>query len=113
MGPPVVMYTTGDIAGNIVVLWGSPQTPNGIILVFTVQRSSGGGNYSTVATVAAAAFPSYLDSQIVPFTNYCYRVIAANSVGSTTGPPQCLLTPQAGIAAGMSLWGGGGGGGGG
>ena len=44
-----------------MVLW----EPSGIILVFTVDRSSGGGNYSAMATVAVPASPSYLGSQIL------------------------------------------------
>ena len=46
-----------------MVLW----EPSGIILVFTVDRSSGGGNYmySAVATVAVPASPSYRGSQIL------------------------------------------------
>ena len=44
-----------------MVLW----EPNGIILVFAVDRSSGGGNYSAMATVAVPASPSYLGSQIL------------------------------------------------
>ena len=44
-----------------MVLWEA----NGIILAFTVDRSIGGGNYSSMATVAVPAFPSYLGSQIL------------------------------------------------
>ena len=97
MGPPELMYAMGDISGDILLLWGSPETPNGIILEYVVERSSGSGNFSAVKTVVVPGFPSYLDTQIRPFTNYCYRVIAANRVGSTRGPSQCLLTPEAGV----------------
>ena len=97
MGAPQLMYVTGGVSGNILVLWGSPQTPNGIISQYTVERSTGGGSFSVVKTVVVPAFPSYLDVQVVPFTNYCYRIDAANSAGATTGPSQCLLTPEAGV----------------
>ena len=96
MAAPQLMYVTGGVSGNILVLWGSPQTPNGIISQYMVERSAGGDNFSVVKTVVVPAFPSYLDMLVVPFTNYCYRIDAANSAGTTIGPPYCLMTPEAG-----------------
>ena len=54
----IIIYISEDV---LVVLW----EPSGIILMFTVDRSSGGGNYSAVATVAVPASPSYRGSQIL------------------------------------------------
>lgn len=74
---------------------------------FQIERSTTGssGPFSPRATVAADVV-SYLDTDLTPLGEYCYRVRATNSAGSSAyTTPACATTPATGNTA-LDLTGG-------
>jgi hypothetical protein len=58
---------------------------------YTLERSSGGGNFSVIANLPATA-NSFPDSGLALNTNYTYLLIANNVVGSATSNPATART---------------------
>lgn len=58
---------------------------------FKIERSTAGGNYELIASVAANA-TSYTDRTLHPGTSYSYRVIATNTVGDSSPSPAASVT---------------------
>jgi hypothetical protein len=63
---------------------------------FTVQRSTDGVNFTSIATGLAATATTYADtSTLSPSTTYTYRVIATSSVGSSAASNTASVTTAA------------------
>jgi len=81
-GTPILLSATGVSTSAIALAWqatGTAQTS------FTVLRSSDGTNFSTIASGLPAGQVSYTDSAgLSAGTSYSYRVVAVNSIGSSS-----------------------------
>lgn len=67
--------------GNLLLKWtGSTNTTN-----YTVHFGTDPQNLNNIATVPYSASPSYQLSNLIPATNYYWRVDASNALGSVTG----------------------------
>jgi hypothetical protein len=66
---------------------------------FNIERRQGAnGAYSVIATQGANA-PFYTDTGLLPATEYCYRVLAFNEVGSSGySNESCITTPSIEVA---------------
>jgi titin len=58
---------------------------------FLIQRQSGTGQFTQVATVAGAA-RTYTDTGLLPNTTYTYQIIAVNAGGQSSPSPQANAT---------------------
>lgn len=81
-------------ATAVVIMWTSPQEPNGIILGYNVRISLPMqaeqvfmANLSTTITV----------TDLTPFTNYAAHIIAFNGVGNVTSNETSFTTAESGI----------------
>ncbi len=65
---------------TVTVTWSaaSPATQ------YVLERSVNGGAYATLATVATPPVGGYVDSAVLPLTNYSYRVTATNGNSATS-----------------------------
>ncbi len=76
------LYATSTSSTGIDLTWTTPAANGRPITGYTLQRSSGFGNYEDVATTTiAAGDTSYSDTGLAPGVTYVYRLRAANSVG--------------------------------
>ena len=81
-------------ATTVIVMWTTPQQPNGIILGYNVRITS--------LSQAEQAFVANLSTTItitnlIPFTNYAARIIAFNSVGSVMSNESLFTTGESGM----------------
>lgn len=85
-------------SGSVLISWNPPQTPNGVILRYRVERlQSTPDGFTEVVTVPGTSTPlAHTDSSLLPFTVYYYRVVAENSAGSVTSQSASVRTPEAG-----------------
>jgi usherin len=93
-------FVSASIGQPVLIAWTPPESPNGIILSYRVERSeegSGSANLTTIGTLPGST-PSLVigDQTTTPFTLYLYRVIAENSAGSEASPFNEFLTLEAG-----------------
>jgi len=79
---------------------------------FSIERKTGGGAYTEVATVGADV-ESYQDTGLSVSTEYCYQVRAYNASGESGYSNEACDTTQATSSKSVGGSGGGGGGGGG
>jgi len=97
---PIVQNTSFGMAE---ITWEQPDTPNGIIIAYYVQRgidSEDNTTYTTIATVlAGSANLIHIDNTARPFVLYVYRIIVENGAGFTPSPAASFMTPEAGICA--------------
>ena len=92
--PPILL---DGVASTVLISWDTPSSPNGVILEYQVEKNEGGdNNFTAIATVAGNAFRVFVDTNILPFTTYEYRIVVVNGAGSTTGPSANFTTPEAG-----------------
>ena len=82
--------------GQVFMSWLAPTQPNGVILYYIIERAQEDEYYIELANVTADRPLVFGDVSVEPYTEYSYRIVAVNSAGSATGPPQSLLTPEAG-----------------
>ena len=77
---------------SIEARWTAPSSPNGIILQYELLVETGG--ISTIVFVGNATdFRVVIDS-LLPHTTYTFRLRAATSAGSSTGPAASVRTLQ-------------------
>ena len=81
------------MARSLIVTWGTPRTPNGVILRYIVHRTHDNGE-SSIQVFAGLAF-NYNDTTVVPYQKYQYRVSAANSAGMMTSDWTTITTRSA------------------
>lgn len=74
---------------SVEVSWEPPESPNGVISLYTLERREAGTfNSTTVVSVTADSVLRYVDedSSLSPYHVYEYRVLASNSAGDTPSP---------------------------
>lgn len=87
---------------SVVVQWSAPNSPNGMIVIYHIQRAldNMGSVPITVRRLSTGNLTTlvYLDSSggLTPFTSYLYRIIAENSAGISIGPYANVTTREAG-----------------
>ena len=98
---PVIGETTDT---TVVITWVPPLESNGKITMYEVlrrtktriqKRSLSDPVVVYRTTVTDAQTYSYTDTNLMPFTEYQYSVVASNSQGSTQSPWQSAFTSQA------------------
>ena len=98
--PPTLRETNQPL--GVAVSWSSPDTPNGIVTRYEVERrlvvlADDSSSMSEFALVFGGSEMSYNDQDpsLRPFTSYEYRVTAINSVGNTTSDPAPISLSEA------------------
>ena len=77
---------------NVVqVSWSSPSFPNGIVVQYVVYRKTGN---SAPLPVCFTLQRSCLNSGLLGYTDYSYRIRVVNSAGFGEGPWTDVRTPQ-------------------
>ena len=93
-------FVSGGAGGQpVLVVWTTPLSPNGIVTSYVVERQTGANDSSlvTIATLPGSAIALVAGDQTTrPFTEYSYRVTAANSAGEVRSEFTAFLTPEAG-----------------
>jgi hypothetical protein len=90
---------------GVYVLWvpADPMPPE-----WTIERSTDGVNWTTIATVAAPTISctqmKYVDDGLQPDTLYYYRVGGSTPIPVTTLPPPLTIAPYADAANGVSAY---------
>lgn len=89
--PPQGQHPPGLVALSdaiVKVTWRPPALPNGIIISYEVERSQRSSVPVVVfkTTLANGLRWQTLNSGLLPYRNYNYRIRAINSVGSTRSP---------------------------
>ena len=79
--------------------WASPATD---LTGFTIDRSTNGTTWTTIATVAGNVF-TYLDTSLAAGTTYSYRVRATNSAGTSVNSAVAATTTLAANAVVTNL----------
>ena len=101
LGSPVMGETT---ATTVVVTWVPPVHANGKITLYEVlrrtntriqKRSVSDPVVIHRTTNTDASTYSFTDTNLMPFTEYQYSIVASNSQGSTQSPWQSAFTTQA------------------
>ncbi|KAM5300669.1 usherin [Glossophaga mutica] len=109
MQPPPhleVRSAPGGLQPTVSLLWTGPRRPNGLVLYYELYRRQTApqpGQPNPVLTYNGSA-SSFVDSELLPFTEYEYQVWAVNSAGKApsswtrcrTGPapPEGLRAPR-------------------
>ncbi|XP_077419247.1 usherin isoform X1 [Vanacampus margaritifer] len=79
-----------DTPTSVLLSWGSPQSSNGILERWLIERRvAGTEQISTVGHLPTEPLPlSFLDSSsaLSPWTSYHYRLVLQNQAGRSTGP---------------------------
>ena len=76
---PSLVALSGEV---VMVKWRGPRTPNGIILSYEVERRFASSTYNVVFQTSKPFIWQLLDSRLLPYRNYSYRIRAINSAGS-------------------------------
>lgn len=76
-----VTPTAVQYAGKAIVTWPVPYNGDSAITSYTLQASVNGGSYGTVATPSVA---SDTVTGLTPYASYTFKVLATNSVGSSS-----------------------------
>ena len=89
---------------TVLVTWNPPLAPNGLIVSYELQRRMAGEGQVTIVFQGAATSHFDSSSELLPATQYQYRVTAANSVAGVTSefasvntseaPPQGVQAPE-------------------
>ena len=92
---PIALDATGVSASEIDLSW---QDGSVNASVYSVQRSSDGGQ--TFATIASTSAPvaSYHDAALSAYTNYTYRVMASNPSGASAFTYPIIANTLSGFA---------------
>ena len=77
----------------ITLSWSPPEITNGIIISYSVNVTAGPDIVSANAMTSA---PSYLATNLTPFTNYTFRVAAMTSAGIGMSAELIVVTAQDG-----------------
>ncbi|NP_067383.3 usherin precursor [Mus musculus] len=100
-----VQTATGGFQPIVAVWWAGPLQPNGKIICFELYRRQVAAwpGTSSSLLIYNGSFRSFMDSELLPFTEYEYQVWAVNSAGKAasnwtrcrTGPapPEGLQAP--------------------
>ena len=75
---------------SVDISWNAPNMPNGNITRYTVRRGTSGSQV-TIIVFEGLAF-SYIDTNLVPSTQYSYMVEAVNGGGSVESPVSSITT---------------------
>ena len=73
----------------VYVEWGPPDNPNGIITQYQVLRRNSGAIDPGILIQAAPGMDSSFNNagpELIPYTEYEYRIVAVNAQGDTTSP---------------------------
>ena len=96
-GVPQPSVTATGIRNQLLVAWQPPSQPNGVILLYYIERAlKDSENFTRLANVSGSSFFFFADLTARPFTEYDYRIVAVNSVGASAGPVTSVLSPEAG-----------------
>ena len=90
--PPPTLVALSDAV--VRVTWRKPRVPNGVILSYEVERK-------LLASVPVVVFRTHaghqwqtLNSGLLPYRNYSFRIRAINSAGSTRSPWAIVRTGE-------------------
>ena len=96
--------TPTNVENQLLVAWQPPDQPNGVILLYHVERAlRGSGDFIRLGNVTNSQFLLFADLTTQPFTEYDYRIVAVNSAGLTAGPATSILSPEAGKSSSLAL----------
>ena len=90
-GPPRQFFGTAKSSTSIIVAWGAPATPNGVITEYQLQCSGGGEVFSF--TVMGSQTTTTL-SGLLPYTSYSCSITAHTSVGGGPAATTSVTTEQ-------------------
>ena len=101
---PTSVTATSSSGTQVYLQW---QTAGAGEVTYTIQRSSGGGAYETIAQSVDGG--SYLDSGLTPGTSYNYRIQASNYAGTSQFTVAATVATEAAGAtavpiSGARLW---------
>ena len=90
--PSVATGVTATAGVGLVYLsWSQVPTANG----FNVLRSTNGGAYTSIATLAQTTLPAYTDTSVTNGTTYSYEIEASNQSGTSAASGAVGATPMA------------------
>uniref|UniRef100_A0A2C9JJ39 Usherin n=1 Tax=Biomphalaria glabrata TaxID=6526 RepID=A0A2C9JJ39_BIOGL len=84
--PPTLQYVSNEI-GTLNVTWSAPTQMNGVLQSYQIQR-----NTSLPLSFSSDAGRQFLDSGLLPYTVYSYKLTACTGGGCTTSLPATLRT---------------------
>lgn len=62
---------------------------------FRVERKTGAAGTFVEVSAVGPNVNTFADEALSPGTEYCWRIVAYNAVGSATSPEGCATTPSA------------------
>ena len=90
-------------SSNIIVTWEAPKAPNGVITSYTLEsKSKTEAKFATVFTSEKGAKvlkTSFTHAKLEPYTEYEYRVVAANTAGAIVSESSRAITQHAAPSA--------------
>ena len=96
-------FVSAGVGQPVLIAWTPPTSPNGVLLLYRVERRGPGDSLVTIGTLPASASSLIVGDQMTtPFTEYEYRVVAENSVGSVASSFSPFLTLEAGTNVGVA-----------
>jgi FtsP/CotA-like multicopper oxidase with cupredoxin domain len=79
---------------KVTLTWSDSSTATNSSSGFRVERDTGGGGFTTIATINYGTVLTYEDTAVAPTTRYSYRITAFNSAGdSPTSNIRTVDTP--------------------
>ena len=87
-GAPTVVAQEWNV---VQISWSPPSSPNGIITRYTIYRKTGN---SAPLPVCLTSQLTCLNSGLLGYTEYSYKVRSRNSAGSVDGPWSNVRTPE-------------------
>ena len=87
--PPTLQ--TG-MSGEVLVSWQPPLQPNGVVLLYHVERSTAVD--SPPLRIGNTTTRTFADTAVQPFTQYFYRIVVVNGGGEAAGPYANITTPE-------------------
>nr|XP_047132108.1 usherin isoform X3 [Hydra vulgaris] len=91
--PPIL---SANGSRSVIVQWRTPKYPNGIILLYKIQRGKNNSSLlETVNSTQSQFWNIYIDFNVKPNTLYKYRIVAQTAVGASQSEFSLIQTPEA------------------
>ena len=85
MAAPTLLSETPT---SVLLVWDPPESPNGVILTYSIERRVAGDTQITAVATVPAVQRQFTDQspEISPYTTYEYRVTSSTEDGDGVSP---------------------------